>query len=179
MFRSLAQLGCGAILGLAAMVSAQDAGKGDAKPTTIKETPFDHFKALAGEWNGKGIFDGQAIDATVTYKLTSGGSAVVETIGPGTHHEMVTVIHPDGDKLALTHYCHIGNQPHMQATPKAGEDKVFFDFVRGGNMKSDKDMHMHNATFTFVDKDTLKTEWTFYNDGKAAGKAVFELKRKK
>ena len=46
-------------------------------------------------------------------------------------------------------------------------------------MKSDKDMHMHNVTFTFVDKDTLKTEWTHYMDGKATGTMVFELKRKK
>ena len=46
-----------------------------------------------------------AHEATVTYKVTSGGSAVVETIGPGTEHEMVTVIHPDGDDLMLTHYC--------------------------------------------------------------------------
>jgi hypothetical protein len=27
--------------------------------------------------------------------------------------------------------------------------------------------------------DALKTEWTNYNDGKEAGKAIFELKRKK
>jgi hypothetical protein len=46
-------------------------------------------------------------------------------------------------------------------------------------MKSDKDMHMHDVTFTFVDKDTLKTEWTHYMDGKPAGNVVFEFKRKK
>jgi hypothetical protein len=46
-------------------------------------------------------------------------------------------------------------------------------------MKSDKDMHMHSATYTFVDKDTLKADWTSYNNGKETGKMVFELKRKK
>jgi hypothetical protein len=40
-------------------------------------------------------------------------------------------------------------------------------------------MHMHSVTFTFVDKDTLQTEWTHYDDGKEAGKAIFELTRKK
>jgi hypothetical protein len=30
-----------------------------------------------------------------------------------------------------------------------------------------------------VDRDTLRTEWTLYQDGKEAGQAVFNLKRKK
>ena len=115
----------------------------------------------------------------VVYKVTSGGSAVVETIDPGAANEMVTVIHADGKALALTHYCMLGNQPHMKAMPKAGDNKVAFEFVNATNLKSDKDMYMRSAKFTFVDKDTLKTEWTHYKDGKESGKAVFELKRKK
>mgnify|MGYP003352508404 CR=1 FL=1 len=35
--------------------------------------------------------------------VTAAGSAVVETIAPGTPHEMVTVYHLDGDKLADTY----------------------------------------------------------------------------
>ncbi len=38
---------------------------------------------------------------------------------------------------------------------------------------------MHEVTFTFVSKDTLRAEWTHFNDGKDAGRVVFELKRKK
>ena len=67
----------------------------------------------------------------------------------------------------------------MKAKPKAGDNKVAFEFVKATNLKSDKDMYMRSVTFTFVDQDTLKTEWTNYNDGKEAGKAIFELKRKK
>jgi Ni/Co efflux regulator RcnB len=140
---------------------------------------LDRFKQLAGEWVGKGMHGDMEHEIRVVYKVTAGGSAVVETIDPGSEHEMVTVIHPDGDALLLTHYCMLGNQPHMKAMPKAGDNKVAFEFVKATNLKSDKDMHMHDATFTFVDKDTLKTEWTHYQDGKESGKAVFELKRKK
>jgi len=152
----------------------------DAKPEPkTAAAAFEKFKALDGEWVGKGTHDGHMIDAKIIYKVTANGSAVVETIGPGSEHEMVTVIHADGDKLALTHYCAVGNQPQMSATPKADENKINFDFVRATNLKSDKDMHMHSVTFTFVDKDTLKTEWTLHSDGKPAGKAIFDLKRKK
>jgi hypothetical protein len=139
---------------------------------------FEQFKLLAGEWVGKEKGkDGH--DIHVSYKVTAGGSAVVETIFPSTEHEMVTVIHRDGEDLRLTHYCMLGNQPQMKASGKGDGNKIEFKFVRATNMKSERDMHMHDVTFTFVDTDTLRTEWTHYNDGKAAGQVVFELKRKK
>jgi hypothetical protein len=151
----------------------------ETKSAPKKSPALEQFAQLAGEWVGKGNHGDMQHDMHVTYKVTSGGSAVVETIAPGTDHEMVTVIHPDGDSLLLTHYCMLGNQPQMRAKPKAGDNKVAFEFVKATNLTSDKDMYMHDVTFTFLDKDTLKTEWTNYNEGKPAGKAVFELKRKK
>jgi hypothetical protein len=149
------------------------------KKSDSKSAPLDRFAQLAGEWVGKGMHSGMDHEIRVIYKVTSGGSAVVETIDPGSDHEMVTVIHPDGDALALTHYCMLGNQPFMKATPKPGDNKVAFEFVRATNLKSDKDSYMRSVTFTFVDKDSLRTEWTHYKDGKSEGTAVFDLKRKK
>jgi hypothetical protein len=116
----------------------------------------------------------------IDYKPTSGGTAVVETIGAGSEHEMITVIHPDGDGLSLTHYCMLGNQPQMRAAKSDISGKsIAFQFVRATNMKSEKDAHMHSVTYTFVDKDTLKSEWTNYSDGKPGGKMAFLLTRKK
>ncbi|HEY7327076.1 MAG TPA: hypothetical protein VH592_05540 [Gemmataceae bacterium] len=141
-------------------------------------TRFERFKRLAGEWVGNEQGK-EGHEVRVQYKVTSGGSAVVETIAPGTEHEMVSVIHPDGADLILTHYCMLGNQPQMKASGGGHGNKIEFKFVRATNMKSDKDMHMHDATFTFVDQDTLTSEWTAYTGGKAAEHAVFKLKRKK
>lgn len=149
------------------------------KKSPEKISAFDRFKALAGEWVGRGKHGDMEHDARIVYKVTSGGTAVVETIDPGGQHEMVTLIHPDGNALLLTHYCMLGNQPQMKAMPKAGDKTVAFEFVKATNLKSEKDMHMRSVTFTFLDKDTLKTEWTNYTDGKEAGKMVFTLKRKK
>jgi hypothetical protein len=152
----------------------------DEKEQHESQNPaLERFAQLEGEWVGKGVHGDMEHEARIVYRVTSGGSAVVETVDPGGEHEMITVIHADGDALMLTHYCMLGNQPHMKAMPKADDKKVAFEFVNATNMKSDKDMHMHSVTFTFVDKDTLKTEWTNYDEGKEAGKAVFELKRKK
>lgn len=161
------------VLALSACVlvgRAQDDKKGNDKNEAL-----ERFKQLAGEWTGKGPHG----DMRIVYKVTSGGSTVMETIDPGSAHEMVSMIHADGPALLLTHYCMLGNQPHMKATPKSGDSKIAFEFVKVTNLKSDKDMYMRSATFTFVDKDTLKTEWTGFEDGKEKEKMVMELKRKK
>jgi hypothetical protein len=170
-----------AVLGLlAAFVLAAPAAddKKDAPKEGTADAKLAAFKQLAGDWVGKGP-DDAGKEVRVNYKVTAGGSAVVETIGPGTDHEMVTVIHKDGDNLVLTHYCMLGNQPRMKADGKGDDKKVAFKFTSGTNMKSDKEMHMHNVTFTFVDKDTLKAEWASYADGKESATAVFDVKRKK
>lgn len=161
-------------LALGAFAAKEAKGKAEA------HSRFDQFKALAGEWVGTAAMGEQkGGEAHITYKVTSLKSAVVETAFPNTDHEMVTIITRDGDDIALTHYCALGNQPHMKAPDKDTSDAVAFKFVSAGNLKSEKSMHMHNVTYTFVDKDTLKQEWTNYMDGKAAGSATFILKRKK
>jgi hypothetical protein len=165
------------VLFAAAMSPLAGDDKAPAKTEPAKASAFEKFKALAGDWVGKG--PGGAGDMTVNYKVTSGGTAVVETIAPGTDHEMVTIIHADGDDLLLTHYCMLGNQPQMKASSKVDGEKVAFKFVKATNLKSDKDLHMHDVTFDFVDKDTLKTEWSHCQDGKTQGHVTFELKRKK
>jgi hypothetical protein len=177
--RSAAIVGAGlVVLASTAAALAADTPK-DPHHAPVKSAALEPFKALEGKWVGKMSHGGQPIDAVVTYKVTSNGSAVVETLGPGTPHEMVSVIHPDGDALVLTHYCALGNQPRMKTSGKPEPHKVHFSFVDATNLKSSNDMHMHDVVFTFVDKDTLKTEWTNYVDGKPNDKAVFEVKRAK
>jgi hypothetical protein len=166
-------------LGFVLLASALVTQAEEPKKAAVANPAMERFKQLAGEWVGKGNHGDKEENIHVVYKVTSGGSAVLETIDPGSGHEMVTVIHSDGDALALTHYCMLGNQPRMKARPKAGDSKVAFEFVGASNLKSDKDMYMRSVTFTFVDNNTLRTEWTHFMDGKEAGKAVFELRRKK
>jgi hypothetical protein len=139
---------------------------------------FEQFKQLAGEWVSASDKPGHAGGGAV-FKVTSAGSAVEETMMPGTPYEMVNMIHPDGDDIVLTHYCAEGNQPEMKAPGKVDGKDIAFQFVRAGNMKSIKDSHMHSVTYTFVDKDNFKTKWVNYEDGKPAATVVFEYKRKK
>lgn len=142
---------------------------------------FEQLKKLAGEWTAKAgsAAGGMDSDVKVVYKLTAGGSVMMETISPGTDHEMVTMYHMDGDNLVMSHYCVLGNQPQMKAEPSKDAKTITFTCNgHGGNMKSENDMHMHSEVITFVDDNHIKTAWTMYVDGKRGDDHKFELTRK-
>lgn len=167
---------------LAASASLAGEMSAPPPPAPSKAQPaFDKLKALAGTWTGpagdKNDKSGKKNVATVVYALTGGGSAVVETLFPGTPHEMMTVYHLDGDDLVLTHYCAARNQPRMKARPLAG-NVLDFEFAGGANIGPETP-HMHSAHLVFEGPDKLVAEWTNVAGGKAGHVARFEITRKK
>ena len=96
-------------LTLSAVVMAADKAAAPAKNAGL-----DRLKKLAGTWVAADE-KGQPTDKVVSvFKVTSNGSAVQETIFPGSGHEMVSVYYQDGPDVVLTHYCAMGNQPHLK-----------------------------------------------------------------
>ncbi len=137
------------------------------------------MKGLAGEWQGTMPEKSDAPPLTVTYRVTSAGSAVMETLFPGSDHEMVTMYYLDGDKLVLTHYCAMANQPHMALQKSSTPQELVFDFTGGSNVNPRKDSHMHSARIHLINADTLAAEWTPYKEGKPSDVTKFQLTRKK
>ena len=166
----------GAMIALALIVCATlraQPHEPPAPPPSAAQPALDHLKKLAGEWvYAEGANKGKP---AANYVVSSGGTAVVETLFPGTNHEMVTVYHCDGDKVMMTHYCAVGNQPRMHADP--ADDKLVFTFTGGSNMK-ESDGHMHAMTMTFVDEDHLNEDWTWQQQGQG-GTESFKFERKK
>ncbi len=134
---------------------------------------FEKLKSLVGDWTMVGGDDHIAAN----WRVTAHGSAVVETLFPGAPHEMVTVYTLHGKEVHLTHYCAAGNQPEMNSDKAADDKKIVFTFSGGVGINPKKDMHMHNASFTFTGADSLREEWGTFTDGKAGEPKVFELKR--
>ena len=156
------------------------AGDKPVSPAANNPAPaaLDRFKALAGEWVA--AEDGEMFkkgDLVARYAVTAAGSAVVETVFPGSPHEMVTVYHADGPDLVLTHYCMEGNQPRMRARNPEGPR---FDFAFDGGIGIDpkKDRHMNSASLEFVGSDELRTVWTEIEAGKPVFVAKSRLVRK-
>jgi len=135
---------------------------------------FDELKKLEGHWSS----DQKEHAADVTYKLSSGGTVLVETMAMANHAEMITMYHPDGEGLALTHYCMLGNQPRMKAAKDQKPGVIKFEGDGGTNMKPD-DKHMHTLTVTFIDADHIKQDWTLFDGGKEQTVVTIILARKK
>ena len=87
---------------------------------------------------------------------------VMERLFEGQPHEMVTMYHLDGDELVLTHYCAMGNQPHMALQSESTAERLVFDFVSGGNMASTNDMHMHSGAIRFLNTNQLEAFWDVF-----------------
>ncbi|HWB08589.1 MAG TPA: hypothetical protein VG826_05170 [Pirellulales bacterium] len=139
---------------------------------------FDALKRLAGDWV-EADKEGKPTDKLVSsFRVTAAGSAVEETIFPGSDHEMITMYHLDGDDLILTHYCMLGNQPRLKAEPGTDPNRIAFKFVGATNLKSDDDHHMHEATFTFEGNDHFQAEWASNKEGKECHRVVLNLVRK-
>lgn len=138
---------------------------------------FDLMKSLGGDWEGKT----QAGDSVeVAYHMTGGGSALMSEINtskPGHSEEMISMIHMDGDRLLLTHYCSAGNQPRMQATISPDGKTITFDFVDATNLTAAQPGHMQRVIFTFTDSNHHTEEWHFAAPGKEMVQR-FELERK-
>jgi hypothetical protein len=127
---------------------------------------FERFKALAGDWVA--AEDGEMAkkgDLVARYAVTAAGSAVVETVFPGSPHEMVTVYHADGPDLVLTHFCMEGNQPRMRAKDASGS-RFDFAFDGGTNIDPKRDRHMHSASLELMGADEIRSQWTELAEGK-------------
>jgi hypothetical protein len=139
---------------------------------------YQQMTKLAGEWTGTMQTPG-GNQVSVVYRVTSAGKTVMETIGPGSDHEMVSMYHMDGPALLMTHYCSAGNQPHMRLNESKSTPAEFvFDFVGGTNLDPARDEHIHGLVLRIKSDSQLEAEWTGYKDGKKADVMLFLLTRK-
>src|SRR5262249_18003832 len=134
----LAALALAATLGACASASVTHAKSPEA------DAAFARIVALQGDWANADAPDGAGGPVAANYRVTSGGSAVIETLFPGQPQEMVTVYYEDGGKVALTHYCMLANQPHMRAAGLQG-NVLAFEYTGGDGIDVAHDMHMHSV----------------------------------
>ncbi|HEV8606817.1 MAG TPA: hypothetical protein VGQ99_15840 [Tepidisphaeraceae bacterium] len=147
-----------------------------AKKPAAKSEGFSAIQALEGTWIAAAPAEGQK-PMTLVFRPTAGGSAMMETMSPGSEHEMLNVYTNDERGVTLTHYCMMGNQPRMRlASAKDGVLK--FEYVDGGNLKSRDEAHMDSVEIT-IKGDRLTQDWAMYQDGKVTGHHTFEFKRQK
>lgn len=136
----------------------------DARTSSPATSPdavaFARLKSLAGEWEA----DSTMGKIHARYEVASGGNVLLEHMSvAGKHDDMITVYYLEDGKLVLTHYCEMGNEPHMAAQridPATGE--IQFDFAGAANLASPDAPHMHAAVIRVVDADHFLSKWTLF-----------------
>ena len=132
------------VLGGSLALTAGEAPK--AKPGSAE---MERMKSLVGTWEGKKDMGQGPIDLSVHYRLLAGGNVVEERVFEGTPNEMITLYYDQGGKLALTHYCMLGNRPAMSL--KSSDAKTLkFDLDAACGIPT-TESHMHALTIRFDD----------------------------
>lgn len=136
---------------------------------------LDQIKSLVGDWYEVGD-DGKPSETLVSsYRVTAGGHAVIETLFPGSEHEMISIYHMDGGDLLLTHYCVLGNAPTYRA--ERSDAGLVWRCQGAHNLARHGDAHMHEGHTQFVDKNRIVGKWLQTVDGEVSYTAEFDLVR--
>jgi hypothetical protein len=125
---------------------------------------YDRFKKLAGIWEGnstKGWTERENV------RVIAGESAVLfDSFDAHPGEAMLTLVHMDGDRLMLTHYCIAKNQPRLAATSISDDGRtVTFTFLDATNLASRDVGHMDKVRFEFADENHYASQWTWYQNG--------------
>jgi hypothetical protein len=125
---------------------------------------YDRFKKLAGVWEGNST---KGWTERETVKVIAGESAVLfESFDAHPGETMLTLVHMDGDRLMITHYCVAKNQPRLVATSISDDGKtVIFTFLDATNLASRDVGHMDKVKFEFADESHYTSQWTWYQNG--------------
>lgn len=136
---------------------------------------FERMKGLAGVWKGTSDMGKGEQEVVIEYYVTSAGSALVEKLFPGMPHEMISIYHDKGDKLSMTHYCSLHNQPQLELK-KSGKKKLQFKLSKTSTIDP-KEYHMNSLTILFKDENNIIQEWVSYKNGKEENTHITKLKR--
>ena len=93
-------------------------------------------RAIAGRWKAT---TPQNRSITVSYRVVSNGSALVETFTSSSGKETISVYHRDGRALMLTHYCAQGNQARLKAI-EATKERIVFAYLDATNVTEEQDV---------------------------------------
>ena len=163
-------------LGLILVPSGAHSGEYQ-KGAVTHSRDFERMKDLVGAWEGKADMGKGMESIKATYELTSAGNAILERLFVGQPHEMVTVYHDFNGKLSMTHYCSLGNQPHMELMNPGENNMMFVLSERNSNLSSVKETHMHALTISLDNKDSITQTWSLYEKGEKKSDVVIKLVR--
>jgi len=167
------------LLGLAFVPFSTLPGEKQMGAAITHTRDFEKMKELVGVWEGTADMGKGMETLKVAYELTSAGNAILEKFAVGQPHEMVTVYYDSGGKLTLTHYCSLGNRPHMEIM-KSGESAMEFVLSeKDHGLSAMNETHMHALKISFDGRDHITQTWSLYDKGEKKSDVMIKLARVK
>ena len=130
---------------------------------------FAELKKLVGEWEGK-TASGRALK--VSFRLTAAESVLVETWTLGPQRESLTLYHMDKQSLVATHYCPVGNQPHLRLKEPADSSLLKFEFVSATNLPKPEASHQHQFEIEVIDAASFARSEAYLENGTSESERI-------
>jgi hypothetical protein len=165
-------------LALAATVSVAADEQSGHGPAASDDPRLEFLRSLAGTWVVKSGPEEMPGDSIFEFRVTAGGHAVEEREMAGSPMEMLTLYNMDGKDLVATHFCMLGNQPHMIAAKRVEDHSLSFACDgKPGNTHSHAEEHVHGWTIQRDGDDKLILSGEVIKDGKSSEAPRFVLTR--
>ena len=118
-----------------------------------KSKAFEQVRKKIGKWEGKMVqgIDGNIIDVSYVFALTSGGNTITETLIEDGVQMLTTYSDDDGD-LVIKHYCGLGTEPIFEV------QSLSTDTMMIKLDKSKVDLHSEHESFV------TGMKWVMNND---------------
>jgi hypothetical protein len=96
---------------------------------------------------------------TSTWSAIASGSVMMEEMQP---ENVITMYYMDADRLLITHYCLMKNQPRMAAEVSPNGKTITFNFLDITNLASPDAKHMRRIVMTLEDANHFTQEWLLH-----------------
>lgn len=122
-------------------------------------TAFQQLSELVGNWVGKSE---SGREHSVNYRLSAGGTVLVETWTLSPTRESMTLYFLDGESLMAVHYCPQGNQPRLVLVSNTA--RLSFEFHDGTNLQAPNASHQYSFWMQMEGKDHFRRNETYVDN---------------
>ncbi len=131
-----------------------------------KSQAFEQVRKKIGKWEGTMIqgIDGNVIDVSYEFALTSGGNTITETLVEDGVQMLTTYSDDDGD-LVVRHYCGLGTEPVFRVTKLTSKDMIISLDKRKADLHAEHESFVTGMKWTMNNDNSITFENTVMLDG--------------
>ena len=131
-----------------------------------KSEAFEQVKKKLGKWEGTMVqgLNGDIIDVSYVFALTSGGNTITETlVEDGV--QMLTTYSDDDGELVIRHYCGLGTEPVFKVKTLSASTMSFELDKEKADLHADHESFVIGMKWIMNDVNSITFENTVMLDG--------------